>query len=98
MKNLSLFPAYVICLFYLVLVLSTLAFQVYELLNPPIATVTIVPKSQTISLTGTLKLGRLLPPLTLSQAQTVPTTDRGHQDARAAQGLITFYNGQLSDV
>src|SRR5436309_870920 len=37
------FIAYAVCLFYVLLLLSTLAFQVYELLNPPIATITIIP-------------------------------------------------------
>jgi hypothetical protein len=37
-------------------------------------------------------------PLTLSQSQTVPTTGKGHQDARSATGSITFYNGQSNQV
>lgn len=94
----SLFPAYAICLFYLILILSILAFQVYELLNPPIATITIVPKTKTVSLSGTLQLGRVLQPLTLSQSQTVTTTGEGHQDPKSATGFITFYNGQFQRV
>jgi baseplate J-like protein len=90
----SLLPAYVICCFYCLLIVSTLAFQLYWLINPPTVTVTIVPKSQTVTLTGTLQLGRVLPPLTISQSQTVATTGKGHQDARAATGTVTFYNGQ----
>ncbi len=35
----------------------------------------------------------VLNPITLSQSQTVPTTGKGHQDAKAATGFITFYNG-----
>jgi len=81
------------CLFGLLLVLSCIAFQVYVLLNPPTVTVTIAPKAQTIILSGTLRLGRAVAPLTLSQAQTVPTTGKGHQDAQEATGSITFYNG-----
>jgi hypothetical protein len=58
--------------------------------------VTIIPKSQTVTLTGSLQLGRVLQPLTISQSQTTPTTGKGHQDAKQAQGAITFYNGQFS--
>ena len=65
---------------------------------PPVVTVMIIPKSQTLTLSGTLQLGRLLPPIIVSQSQTVPTTGKGHQDARAATGSITFYNGQFQSV
>src|SRR2546430_5254510 len=34
-QKISVIPAYTICLFYLMLILSTLAFQAYEILNPP---------------------------------------------------------------
>src|SRR5258708_2035245 len=60
---------------------------------PPIATVTIIPKSQTVTLTGTLQLGRLLHPINIRESQTVPTTGKGHQDAKSATGYITFFNG-----
>ena len=92
-QRISVIPAYTICLFYLFLIFSTLAFQVYCIFNPPLATVTIIPKSQTATLNGTLQLGRLLNPITISQSQTTPTTGKGHQDARAATGTVTFYNG-----
>lgn len=78
--------------------LASIILQVYLLQNPPIATVTIIPKSQSVTLTGTLQLGRLLQPLAISQSQTVPTTGHGHQDARSATGYITFYNGELNTV
>lgn len=94
----SMLPAYAICCCYLLLVVSTLAFQLSCLFNPPIATVTIVPKSQQVTMTGTLQLGRVLHPITISQAQTVLTTGKGHQDARSATGYLTFYNGQLTRV
>jgi hypothetical protein len=74
-------------------ILSSITFQVYLMFNPPTVSVTLMPRSQSVTLSGTLKLGRLLSPLTLSQSQTTPTTGRGHQDAKAAQGTITFYNG-----
>ncbi len=82
--------------FFLFLCLATIALQLNLMLNPPIATIVLIPKSQTIALNATLQLGRVLPPTTLSQSQTVQTTGKGHQDAKAATGTITFYNGQLS--
>lgn len=42
---------------------------------------------------GTHIPGRLLPPLTVIQTKTAPATGKGHQDAAAALGTITFYNG-----
>ncbi|MBV9690992.1 MAG: hypothetical protein JO202_14940 [Ktedonobacteraceae bacterium] len=75
----------------------------------PTATITIVPVSTPISstmlvtvVTGTPTLaqhevqGRLLSSLTMSQAGTVPTTGTGTQQARAAQGTVTFYNAALA--
>src|SRR6266567_8807206 len=78
--------------------LASILFQVYLLQNPAIATVTIIPKSQQVTLSGTLQLGRVLQPITISQSQTVATTGRGHQDASAAIGYITLYNGQFQSV
>ncbi len=92
-KQPSVFIAYTVGIFYLFLIFSCIAVQFYIILNPPIATVTIIPKSQSVTLTGTLQLGRVLQPLTISQSQTVPTTGKGHQPARYATGYITFYNG-----
>jgi hypothetical protein len=71
----------------------------------PTATVTIVPVSKAITATGTLTVvtgpanaaqheipGRVLGTMTMSQAERVPTTGTGHQDAQAASGTITFSN------
>jgi hypothetical protein len=71
----------------------------------PTATVTIVPVSRAVTATGTLTVttgsanaaqheipGRVLGTITMSQAERVPTTGTGHQDAQAASGTITFYN------
>ncbi len=90
------FVAYAIGFMYVLLVLSCLVLQVYLALNPPIATITIIPKSQKITLTGTLQLGRLVSPISLSQTATAPTTGKGHQIARSATGTLTFYNGSFS--
>jgi hypothetical protein len=74
------------------------------LLTPPEATITIVPISKQITTTSTITVvagqapiaeqlaGRALSAVTMSQQQTVPTTGKAHQDARAAHGFITFYN------
>ncbi len=96
-QKISVMPAYAICLFYLLLIFSALAFQLYCMVNPPIATITIIPRSQQVTLSGTLQLGRVLPPLTISQSQVTPTTGKGHQDAKAATGYITLYNGQFTE-
>jgi hypothetical protein len=74
------------------------------LLTPPEATITIVPISKQITTSSTITVvagqaptaeqlaGRALAAVTMSQQQTVPTTGKAHQDARAAHGFITFYN------
>jgi hypothetical protein len=90
--------AYLFVYFAVFLILATLTFQLYCIINPPIATVTIMPKSQTVTLFSTMQLGRLLPPLTISQSQTTPATGHGHQIATAATGYLTFYNGQFQSV
>jgi len=94
----SFISAYLFVCFSLFLILSTLTFQLYSMFNPPIATITIIPKSQTVTLSGTVQLGRVLPPLTISQSLTTPATGKGHQIAKAATGYITFYNGQFQSV
>jgi hypothetical protein len=94
----SMLPAYAMCCIYSLLIVSTLAFQLYCIVNPPIATITIIPASQTVTLVSTVQLGRVLPPLTISQSQTIATTGKGHQDAKAATGFITLYNGQFQNV
>lgn len=94
----SLLPAYAICCSYLLLIASTLTFQLSCLFNPPVAIVTIIPTSQLVTLSGTVQLGRLINPITISQSQTTATTGKGHQDARSATGYLTFYNGQFQRV
>ncbi len=84
--------------FGLFVILSCLMFQFYVLFNPLTVTVTLAAESQQIALHGPLQLGRVLNPITLSQSQTIPTTGRGHQDARSATGYVTFYNGQFNQV
>jgi len=84
---------YALSVVYVMLLLAILTVQLWLVLHPPIATVTIIPHSQQITATGTLQLGRVIAPITLTQSQIVPTTGKGHQDARSAVGSITLYNG-----
>ena len=81
---------------YLLLIIACMNFQLYLIFHPPTATITIIPKAEEMTLTGTLQLGRVVSPITLSQSATGPATGKGHQDAKQATGTITFYNGQLS--
>ena len=97
-QNPSYLTAFAICSLYLLLILATLMFQMWVLFNPPTVIVTLVPKTQQVTLTGTLQLGRYISPITLSQSQIVPTTGKGHQSATSATGYITFYNGQFASV
>lgn len=63
----------------------------------PTVTVTIVPIAQQQTLTTSLDVQtRQLAPVTLTKAQTAPTTGRGHHVARQATGILTFYNGNFS--
>jgi hypothetical protein len=73
----------------------------------PSASITIVTQSQQLTTRSILQLvtkgnadqranqvpGRTLPAIIMSQQKTVATTGITHQDARAAHGLLTFYNG-----
>ena len=73
----------------------------------PSASITIVTQSQRLTTRSILQLvtkgnadqranqvpGRVLPTITMSEEKTVPTTGTTHQDAQAARGIITFYNG-----
>ncbi|GHO77146.1 hypothetical protein KSD_49170 [Ktedonobacter sp. SOSP1-85] len=67
-------------------------------------TVTLVPVSRVLETRLTVTIGesidktqsqvpgRILPTVTMSQARTIPTTGKAHQDAQSAHGYITFYN------
>ena len=86
------------------LLLLCIVCEVLLTLTAPIPTITLVPRTQNLSTTsmitavpGTPIRGqiadRLLPSLTLNQYRTTPATGKGHQEAVAARGTITFYNG-----
>lgn len=69
------------------------------------ATITIIPTSKQINTTSIVTVateqtiraqqipGSMLSPVSMSQARTVTTTGRSHQDAQPGRGSITFYNG-----
>jgi len=72
----------------------------------PSATITLVTTAQQLTTTSAVQVitngaadptknqvpRRVLPAITMSQQQTVPTTGTTHQDATSAHGFITFYN------
>jgi hypothetical protein len=92
-KKPSVFIAYAICLCYLFLILSCIAFQMYCVFNPPGATITILTTQTPITTHATLSLpAHHLTPLVFSQTQTINTTGHGHQPATQARGYVTFYN------
>jgi hypothetical protein len=87
---------YAAVFFAFMLPLASILFQVHLGLHPPTVTVTLMPRVQTMTVTGTVHMGRLIPPVTLSQSATTPTTGRGHRAAAQARGTITLYNGQFT--
>jgi hypothetical protein len=102
-KRLSLLVVF--CVFSLV---AIAVWYLYPLLTAS-ATITIIPVSKQISTMNTVIVvtaqtstgaqqipGSILSSVTMSQAKTVVTTGRGHQDAQAAHGLVTFYNAATS--
>ncbi len=86
-----------------VLVVSALVIVSLLPLLTPDATITLVPTTQQIRTTQTITVttgqatgiqlqGRTLAAITMNQARSVATTGKGHQDAKAGHGYITFYN------
>jgi hypothetical protein len=68
--------------------------SVIALITYPTVTIDVVPVTRSATLTAPLALPtRPLAPVTLSKAETAPTTGHGHQDARPARGTLTLYNG-----
>src|SRR5713226_3566857 len=94
-KEKPFFPFFILILCFFVL--FDMSDSAVTNLLSPIATITITPKAETLVTTATLPIvslqGRVLPVLTLTQSQTTQATGKGHQDARAAAGILTFYNG-----
>ena len=80
-------------LFGLLVPLFCIAVQLYFIVNPYTVTLILDARERQIALNGSLQLGRVINPITLSQSASGPATGKGHQDARSATGYITFYNG-----
>ncbi len=81
-------------IFVLSVVLCLLISSIAAVVNQPVVTVTLWPVHKPMQLTTTLPLQtRTLAPVTLTRAAAKPTTGKGHQDARAATGSLTLYNG-----
>jgi hypothetical protein len=78
-------------------VIAVFFVHIYPILTAT-ATITIIPKSKALSATQTLATiqSRVLPSLTVAKTQTVNATGKRHQDATAALGTVTFYNGLFS--
>jgi hypothetical protein len=86
-------------LYVLPLLTATASITVLPVQTPITATTTLA-----VVTTGTVSShqqqpqqvpGRVLSSLTLSGQRTVATTGKGHQDAAAAHGTVTFYNAAL---
>jgi hypothetical protein len=73
--------------------------SMYLAITYPHTLVILYAKAQGASITATLPVPtRPLAPVTLTRSGTAPTTGTGHQDARAATGILTFYNGQVQRI
>lgn len=84
---------YGVIIFYLLLVVSMLFFELYLATIQPSATITLVSTETTVTTRAAISLSaHLFTPLTFTQSQTVPTTGRTHQNATYATGYVTFYN------
>jgi hypothetical protein len=67
---------------------------VIALITYPTVTIDVVPVTRSVTLTAPLLIAtRTLAPVTLTRAKTTQTTSKGHQNARAATGPLTLYNG-----
>ncbi len=84
-------PVVVLLLAFLV---SFVGGTVIALITYPTVTIAVVPVTKSVSVTMPLALStRALAPVTLTRSETAPTTGKGHQEARAAIGSVTVYNG-----
>lgn len=70
---------------------------IWQCLTYPHTLVILTAKEYPASITTTLALPtRTLAPVTVTRSTTTPTTGHGHQDARAATGILMFYNGSAT--
>src|SRR6266852_357060 len=79
------------------LILCGMVGMVWQAITYPHMLVILYTVEKPANLTTTLDIPtRTLAPITLTRSLTIPTTGTGHQDARAATGTLTFYNGLLT--
>src|SRR5713101_6114157 len=79
------------------LILCGMAGMVWQAITYPHTLVILYTVEKPASITTTLDIPtRTLAPVTLTRSLTAPTTGTGHQDARAATGRLTFYNGSAN--
>src|SRR5260370_4944081 len=77
------------------LILSGMVVMVWPAITYPHTLVILYTVEKPANLTTTLDVPtRTLAPVTLTRSVSTSTTGHGHQDARAATGAVTFYNGQ----
>src|SRR5258708_4276283 len=69
----------------------------WQCLTFPHTLVIVYAKARPASISATLDVPtRTLAPITITRSVTAPTTGHGHQDAQAATGPLTFYNGNAN--
>src|SRR5713226_9136409 len=79
------------------LILCGMAGMIWQAITYPHTLVILYTVEKPASITTNLDIPtRTLAPVTLTRSLTIPTTGTGHQDARAATGTLTFYNGLLT--
>ena len=84
---------YGVIIFYLLLIVSTLFFELYQATIQPSATITLVSTETPVMAHAAINLpAHVFTAFTFSQSQTAPTTGRTHQNATYATGYVTFYN------
>lgn len=67
---------------------------IWQCITYPHMLVVLFTKAHPASITTTLDVPtQTLAPITITRSATIATTGTGHQDARAATGHLTFYNG-----
>lgn len=79
------------------LILFSIAGIVWQCITCPHTLVVLYVKAQPASITARLDVPtRTVEPVTITRSATTLTTGKGHQDARAASGMLTFYNGNAN--
>ena len=86
--------AHLVCL---ALIIGSMFGMVWQAITYPKTLVILYAVEKPMSLTAILDVAtRTLAPVRLTRSATTSTTGHRHQDARAASGILTFYNGNAS--